>query len=505
MKTIWNRSGKRQVILATAAALLSMPLLSANVAVAAAHTLDRIDFLSRRGGTDITLHTAGVVPVKEVLVSTSKVILEVDKVSAARTIKTNFSGAVNVSHVVIQPLSGEKVRLIIRGQGLGEPNVLFEKPVAETYLDNIRTMADSVDEDLNINTAPDSGVPADDEAWLSESEQAMADLEEQSINHAVYRPDKGTNPDELVLPAVDIGEPLPVTGEGDLSGETGAALLPDAGADIGGALAFFGPAADWLKRVNWPETLKYLLLASLLSGLAVFIRKRIQDFRSANTDFQDLLDEQAHGRRIGFREMASAYRRDRGAQASVAKKPGKTAGSLIGLSALMADDTATEESPVRPQPELPRAVNQSRRSQVKQGRQSQQAVRNATPPPTPSAPARKPAPRQAISQYKKQQEAPAKPATVRKRKVGDDMLRQELARAQEIQQRAEQRRPASRPQPLNPQKRPASNPKANANNGSPLPENPNVLDFLRNVADLMEQDGEATLAKSIQRNLNPST
>ena len=53
-------------------------------------------------------------------VSTGKLILDLDKVSAERTIETTFGGAVNVSHVVIQPLSKDKVRLIIRGQGLGE-------------------------------------------------------------------------------------------------------------------------------------------------------------------------------------------------------------------------------------------------------------------------------------------------------------------------------------------------------------------------------------------------
>jgi hypothetical protein len=37
---------------------------------------------------------------------------------------------------------------------------------------------------------------------------------------------------------------------------------------------------------------------------------------------------------------------------------------------------------------------------------------------------------------------------------------------------------------------------------SNLPDNPEVLNFLRNVADLMEKEGNTTIAKSIQKNLN---
>ena len=149
------------------------------------------------------------------------------------------------------------------------------------------------------------------------------------------------------------------------------------------------------------------------------------------------------------------------------------------------------------------------------------------------------APKQAVNQYK-QADKPA-PKAPPKGNFPDETMVKEMKRAQaleqELLQQAQQQiaaaqantvKPKNAPvnraaaaqktvTPVNFKNAPATNPlsaskmaqpakkaASNAQNG-PLPGNPEVLNFLRNVADLMEKDGKPQIASSIHKNLNPNT
>src|SRR5689334_8830005 len=72
------------------------PLFSA-AGWADTYNLQSVDFATAGDQTNIILHTGSIVPVQKVLISDTKLILDIDQVNTDDTVHTNFAGAGNIS------------------------------------------------------------------------------------------------------------------------------------------------------------------------------------------------------------------------------------------------------------------------------------------------------------------------------------------------------------------------------------------------------------------------
>ncbi len=537
--------------------------------------LDSVDFSTTNQQTNIILHTGSIVPVQKVLTSENKLILEVDQVNATETIRTNFGGASNISHVILQPINEHKIRLIVRGENLAPPSVAFTTP-----------------NNASAASGPGWNNP---ESFDQQTRAALKQIQDSGIQPANYRPaSKADMPAPTSARPVDTVTPKPVAASnsdtpnleesipfGGLVESKPAVNQPPMSLSSDAPKAQLSPTEanpEQAKPLNLPspeipgspnpllENAKNgqynnFILGSILAlmalGVGGFVVHKILKLKHVEPDLEELILEQHNGKKVSFREMADAYRskhdparKPEPPEAPVKNSGKKHADDVIGLRSLsQIEKTPTSKTPVE-KPQAPHKAGTSKATQ---------AARPATEPfggQTPnmeqllamvqavSEPRQKPmktpaAPKQAVSQYKQaNQPAPKAPP---KGSFPDETMVKEMRRAQALQQELLQQAqqqiataqanmvkakntPVNRAAaaqkavtPVNFKNAPATNPLSaskmaqagkkaagNAQNG-PLPGNPEVLNFLRNVADLMEKDGKPQIASSIHKNLNPNS
>ena len=516
---------------------LCLPLVG-GTAFAENFRLDSVDFVSSGGRTDIILHTGSILPVQKVMVSDEKVILDVDNVNADETVRTNFSGASNVSNVIFKPLGEHKIRLIIRGQNLGAPSVAFNSPVAhdvghfmdrlpETTASGMRTLQDQGMQSAALSTA-DRGIEtaAVDNAPLENG------FTSEMPASAPIQPTSDPS-----LKAAQQGAPvLPITSAGQ--------TLPQ-GADTGLNRFFNTAAAGGLDKF-----LPYGLLGLLLLGAGAFVHNRLNRIDD-EPNLEDLIEEQQQGKKISFRDMADAYRQ----QNDVAQTTGKNTKATKPQPELKANASQPQAPALRKQQAQDQLIGLGslRQNAAPAGGNSpanrQAAYLESLMEAANTAPAVKPtaAPQKALNQYQQAAKPvaapknnPAKPQAKPKNRALADQKMAEETRRQKTQQgdvqdsmqaliqqalaarggnaAAPQAQKAQFPQVSRQAAKPAMNaaqgkmptasnprpqaPKPAIAGGQDLPAtNPQVLDFLRNVAELMDQDGKPEIARSIQRNL----
>lgn len=489
-------SQKTQLMMA-----LCLPLLMAPAWAADSFRLDSVDFISVDGRTHIIMHTGSILPYQKVLVSGSKLVLDIDRVDADESVRTNFSGAANVSHVILKPLDAHRVRLIIRGENLGAPVVAFNSPVAHdvglspALPEETRAGLDRLQEE-GMQDAALTAEDADMASAVPDEQPLMAEDE------PVFTPEESLPPAPAASAPPARSAPAPIVDLG-------------AGSEAGGGNSvsrFFEAAAEG-KFNPW---IPCGLLVLLLAGAGAFIRRKLMSLQADVPQLEDLMAEQAGGRKVGFREMANAYRQQDDVRKTLAGKPrpalnvgkqapatrpqGRQAGreELIGLRSL-------------------NKASAPRGQAARQAAYLESLLASASEPPKPvQAPAPK---KQVVNQYLKNQAPPARPKAPKAPPAADARMAQDMKRLQEVQQAVQQtvaRRPkpgVSSPQsPINRAPAaakfgPASSPRASrsaAQAGADLPagQNQEVLNFLRNVAELMEKDGRPEVARNIQRNLN---
>jgi hypothetical protein len=465
--------------------LLALSMMATSLPAFAADLfpLQSIDFVSKDDVTKIYMHTGSIVPYRTVLVSDNKIVMDVDQVKAQDAIKTNFSNADNISHVVLQPLSNQTVRLIIRGEHLKAPSVAFL--------------------DLNAPSAQYSGFSRDEMA-LEGSEappEALRPAEAPAHRKDLFDQPASDTPETGLESSELSGEPTPLSEPQSTGGEEGfqPANLP-VGTPIGETQDHAKPLTqqseaksnffDQLPGGDWTPAISIAGVGLLLLGFGWFIKRKLSSLGQNRNDFgqaMDWADANRGKRNASFADLASTYQQTnpRGG----AGKKGLSDGpiGLGGLKQFIEDDErmAPPPPPVYPQTAAPRSQAGSNLSDV------------MLPPLPAKKKAANPMPKQqAVSQYAQQASLP--PQGAQKKRITDDVLRQEIQRSAEIKRQAEQITLPS----VNRQKnvaaasvirKTASTPPKNAGNlgvgGNPLPPNPEVLNFLRSVADLMEKDG----------------
>lgn len=526
------------------------PLFSAS-GWADTYNLQSVDFATTGDQTNIILHTGSIVPVQKVLVSDSKLILDIDQVNTDDTVHTNFAGASNISHVIMQPLSEHKIRMIIRGEGLGAPSVAFYNAGNGSY-SNVNPDFDGSKLATQTNAAlhklQDADTkPATFQGFGDTNSQASSAAEKPVVDTTKPKEEEPIAFGGLVAPtgksATTATMPAP-TGKATLKPEA----MPEASSETrpiplqpgdgaAGANDFLNQLFKQLAGGKLNGMLGLGLLGLALMGGGFTCYKLIQ-LKQGAPDLEDLIDEQAHGKRVSFRDMANAYRNKHDAveRPPVPKANNRktNAEDVIGLRSLNQVDEPMDAGafipPVQPASPPSSKATASSLEQMIAAIQAANAQHKPVNTPAPK--------KQAVNQYLQNQQA-TKPQP-KARQATDEMMLREQKRAQaaqqELLQKAQQQRagvplsklpgtPVNRAaaaqkqvktpnfqsvpsaNAVNTKARPAAtkpNPTATAGSGQgPLPGNPEVLNFLRNVADLMEKDGKGDIAKSIHKNLNP--
>jgi hypothetical protein len=528
--------------------LLAMGLALAPLFSAASwadnYNLQSVDFATVGDKTNIILHTGSIVPVDKVLVSDNKLILDIDQVNTDDTVHTNFAGASNISHVIMQPLNEHKIRMIIRGEGLGVPSVAFYNAGNGSYNNvnpdfagsklatqtgaALRKIQDDGTKPATFQGFTDSGNSA------SPTEKPVVDTtkpkDEGVDGFSGFIAPEGKNENTATAPAP--------TGKPALQAASETAPIPLQSNDAGATASdFFSQLLNQLThgKLNGMLGLGLLGLALMGGGFTCY---KVVRLKQGPPDLEDLIEEQAHGKRVSFREMASAYR-SKHEPLEHAPKAGNrktNAEDVIGLRSLshMDEPVDTGAAFVPPLPQASPAPSKSTASSLEQMIAAIQTANAQKKPVNTPAPKK-----QAVNQYLQNQQA-AKPKP-KNRQVADELMIREQKRAQaaqqellqQAQQQARRQQRASAPLSKLPGSTPVNRaaaaqkqikspnfqsvpsctvgnsavrkpnaPAASAAQG-PLPGNPEVLNFLRNVADLMEKDGKGEIAKSIHKNLNP--
>lgn len=526
---------------------LSVPMLTA-AAWAQNFPLSNIDFLTHDGKTAIILHTGSIVPVNHVHADANKLILDISQVDAAPTVHTNFSGAHNISHVIMQPMGKNSVRMIVRGERLGVPSIAFaggpggasvsasasaEAARHQRLAEETALSLHQIQED-NIRPAvlEENGMmpPLPDESGIQSTSMTTATEAIDSANAADLAIDTTTTPPSTSTESI---EPLPTPTALETDELAPVSLTPEA--DPAASQSALDRLADRFANDNTVTSyLPYGLLALLLIGAAGFIWNKLRRLGQQETSLEDLLEAQAQGKRVGFREMATAYRNKHEKGSDVFEKPGERkakASDMIGLGALKAPTmpaptpsvgrkpkATPPAQPAAPLDDLMATLLQKsqptatptasrpapKKQALHQYQQNAGAIRPAKKPattmPRPKASAQPPLPSMTSGQPALSPGREIKQAEWQREEITQAIKRAPKAAAPANRAPAAARKQGLASSPLAAKRNSAAAPGVKPN--GPLPGNPEVLNFLRNVAELMEKDGKPEIARNIHRNLN---
>jgi hypothetical protein len=556
-KTQWNSiygGSRRQWLLALGLALT--PWFAA-VSWAENFDLESVDFKTAENQTHIMLHTGSIVPVQKVMTSENKLILEIDQINASQTVRTNFTGASNISHVIMQPINDHKVRMIIRGENLSPPTIAFFN--SSNNMESVSTP------DFRGN-----------EALHRQTQETLRQIQDSGTLSARLNPEN----DRLFV----VKAPKTKIKPADAPAKTGLDLMAEENIPFSGLVKAKAPSSENLKPAlpAAPEKMEPLnltameapnpgndlmeqtksgrynnyilggLLALLALGVGGAVIYKIMKLKQIEPDLEALMLEQNNGKKVSFKEMANAYRSKhdiapKAENQGFSGKPNgkKHAEDVIGLRSLNQMDQeapAAESQPITQKPAATPARQPLPGTDPFAGKTPTmeqligmvQAISEPKQPPL-----KTPAPsKQVINQYK-QNEKPRAPLP-KKATFPDETMVKEMKRAQALQQellqqaqqqiaaaQANKTQPKTAPvnramaaqkavqpvnfknasatSPINNRKPPSSTLSATAvGKNGPLPGNPEVLNFLRNVAELMEKDGKPQIANSIHKNLKPT-
>ncbi|MCK7521050.1 MAG: hypothetical protein MZV64_26850 [Ignavibacteriales bacterium] len=74
----------------------------------------------------IVLKTGQNIPVDKHIVSDEEIVLELRDVKAAKFVNTIYNNTSGIDHVIVQPLSGNRVRLLMQGSNIAASRVVID-------------------------------------------------------------------------------------------------------------------------------------------------------------------------------------------------------------------------------------------------------------------------------------------------------------------------------------------------------------------------------------------
>ncbi|MBK8190232.1 MAG: hypothetical protein IPK79_07240 [Vampirovibrionales bacterium] len=475
--------------------------------------LRRIAFTSGVGVTGIDIHSGAMLPTRTIQESDDKIIVEIDGVNANDPVQTDFSRARNVSNVIFQPQSAQRLRVIIRGANLGKAQTRFLSDPPERA--SMAAPVQPLTQAASVSTIPASSAVIAANASSQEA-QTLLSLD-TPMTQTPAQPSAAMETAAVNAP-FQTAEPAP-------------AAMPQAADPIAG----WGDPASWARGVasgEWtPILIKGIIILGLLAGFALFIRQKILNNalpvaeaprdrrarRDVSSDDDDASGQDDPQRDPGRPSLFSPNRHPKKANAWATRPESRAAQEMpIGLSGMRPRASASQPAAMPPASDFSRPEARfDNRPDTRPGLDSQVQASATTsrvaPPPG----------RQAIHQYKRQQGGPAagKPAAasrnqnpvappLRKPAASSAALnpnaRRDNVKAPPAPEARSNARPGVRPQAMA-GRPPQLQTRPNARNmgSETIPENTQVLEFLKNVADLMEKNGEGEKARRIQKNLRP--
>jgi len=435
-------------------------------------TVDQIDVVSSRYGTELKLHADQPIQHRVIQASDTDMTIELSDVTAARHLRTNFSQAGQVHHVIVQPVGGNTLKVVLRGQSMGQPlvQVVYSQPpssgstphaMAQPLMPASQPIAAAKPITTPVSapvTATPSGLPP----VLSNPAKAPSLTNPLASPLAAPAPIKATAPSTYT----DVSEPLYL--EDHATGNALQSNLPTPAPETPAPTGLMGLLAQ-----HWMYALiAGSMLLALVAGLGLFIYKKWQELqqpsRSGNVframqqdDWQSAPSEDY---RQGNENDDSFFGNGRHAKKGNpwAQRP---------KVALQQPPKAAGRSTINPA-RVQAPLNRPSQSPVDSLLASREKVSTRAIPP-----------QQAVQQYARQQQPSAA-----------------ASRLSNAANSVGSSRSTSNPMASRPNTMTSSTSRTGTAN-DPLPTNPNVVDFLKDVASYMEQDGERGKARRITRNI----
>ena len=462
-----------------AAFATTLSLFAANPSLAQSFPLQTIDLISNAGSTEVLLHTGSIVPYQTVLATDNKVVIDVDNVDPDQTIRTNFSQAKNVSHVILQPLTNNKIRLIVRGEDLGQPVVAFRDATGTAG----SNAADRLQSHFQL---PQTRSNTSNTSELQGSTEPVPTFDQGITNTN----STGNNHDADLVSTTSRAASEPITLPSSQSAQQVQRSFWDS---VG-----LGSMSQWLPNATNPMeiagiVLQLSILIGIFAAFVYFIRHKLAQLsednanmaptqrqtRSSSRNAAPRRNEQIHHEQIHSDEMIGL---------GSMRESGHRGDRRTGLRNSRLNEDGSPMS--RPENRPEHSINS--------GKIQKPANTNT---------------KLAASHYQKQAQTPPSRPNRLASGISEDLIKQEIQRSADIkrmtQELAAGKNSAKTPKAPAPNQRSLSNNKpvvpasANAKKGNAQNSggNPEVLDFLRSVAELMEKDGNAQMARSIHKNL----
>jgi len=93
----------------------------------------------------IIVKTDKDVPIKKYITSGNKVVLELKNIRPAQFVNTVYNNATNIDHVIVQPFSGDKLRVFIQGANIASSKIILDtRDEALEFLYNQKTEMEKI-------------------------------------------------------------------------------------------------------------------------------------------------------------------------------------------------------------------------------------------------------------------------------------------------------------------------------------------------------------------------
>lgn len=192
---------------------LSLGVLAASIATSVSVAqaaplaqLSQIDLVDQQGTLRLYAHTDSLISHRTVAASPERVVIDLEQVSPETTLRTNLAQAPNVDRVSIHRLSNHRVQLVIDGHQLSEPLVGFRT-------DEVMTVAAPVYRQALPKTAPAPAPQATTDSSLALAAPAVETASSQAlpvVTPAASQPSAETAPSALALAPAPASSSLPV-------------------------------------------------------------------------------------------------------------------------------------------------------------------------------------------------------------------------------------------------------------------------------------------------------
>lgn len=182
---VMKKSIKKSLI---TSGLLTLLLISSNIPGFCSNnaTLSAINIEGTKNSFNITLKMSKDVDIQSKVLSNDRMVLELDKTTAATLLQTKFNKASNIEDVIVQPISNNKTRLFISGKNISKSKIIIDSTKTAIVSDKF-----AQDESYSIIkrtpqrkiVAPQETLQAQENSEILENVEAQENIDTQVANN----------------------------------------------------------------------------------------------------------------------------------------------------------------------------------------------------------------------------------------------------------------------------------------------------------------------------------